>query len=293
MTLVSEVRLVRNVLLLADNDERFRRVWGRVLSGAGYDVRLASNSQEARSVLRETRVDLAVLDLRLERDDDETDTSGLEIAADKAFRYIPKIILTAFQTSYENLRKALGLAVDDLPPVIAFVHKDEGPKALLDVIDDVLQAWPRLRMSAIRVSDQIKADYRIARLQAGLNYAIAFAISVLGFLVIFTGICLAWFNRLTVGVVGTAAGIILEAVGYLFFTRLDAANARMDVYHGELVQTYWLELLLAACEQLPSGRQEACIERAIGTATSSWLSPQQGAKPRPSVEQRDAPVRGE
>ncbi len=82
----------------------------------------------------------------------------------------------------------------------------------------------------------------------------AFAVSVPGFLVIFTGICLAWFDKLATGIVGAASGVILEALGYLFFTRLDLANDRMDTYRRELLQTYWLELLLAAYEQLPSER---------------------------------------
>jgi CheY-like chemotaxis protein len=285
--------VVRNVLLLADNEAEARETWGKVLSDAGYDVRLASNPQQARNILRDTRVDLAILDLRLVDDDDDKDISGLEVAKERAFRYIPKVMLTAFPTSYKNLREALGPTVDELPPTMAFVDKAEGSKALLEVIRHALETWPRLRMSTIKVSEQIKADHKVARLQAGLNYAVAFAISVLGFLVIFTGICLAWFDKLTIGIVGTASGIILEALGYLFFTRLDLANDRMDTYHRELLQTYWLELLLAACEQLPSERQVVSTERAIGAAIDSWLAPQPSAKLPPAVEQQGLQDQGE
>jgi hypothetical protein len=89
---------------------------------------------------------------------------------DKAFRHIPKIVLTAFPTSYENLRKALGSALDELPPAVAFVNKAEGPQALLEVIGRALEFWPRLRMSTTKVSEQIKADHSVARQQARLNY---------------------------------------------------------------------------------------------------------------------------
>jgi CheY-like chemotaxis protein len=280
--------MMRNVLLLADNEAKFCETWGKVLSDAGYDVRLASNPQETRNILRDTRVDLAILDLRLVDDKDERDISGLEVATDKTYRHIPKIVLTAFPTSYENLRKALGPAVDELPHAIAFVDKAEGPRTLLEVIRRALETWPRLRMSTTKVSEQIKADHKVARQQARLNYRLAFAISILGFLVIFAGICLAWFDKLTIGIVGTASGIILEALGYLFFTRLDLANDRMDAYHRELLQTYWLELLLAACEQLPSERQVVCAERAICAAVDSWLALKPGAKTPPAAEQQNS-----
>lgn len=283
---------MRNVLLLADNDAEFRETWGTILTNAGYDIRLASNPEQARNLLRETGIDLAILDLRLVDDEDEKDISGLEVATDKTFLHIPKIVLTAFPTSYENLRKALGPAVDELPHAIAFVDKAEGPRALLEVIRRALETWPRLRMSTTKVSEQIKADHKVARQQARLNYRLAFAISILGFLVIFAGICLAWFDKLTIGIVGTASGIILEALGYLFFTRLDLANDRMDAYHRELLQTYWLELLLAACEQLPSERQIVSTERAIGAAIDSWLAAQPYAKTHLVVEQQGSQDQG-
>lgn len=279
---------MRNVLLLADNDADFRETWGKVLSDAGYNVKLASSPHQAQNILREARVDLAILDLRLVDDKDDKDISGLEIATDKAFRHIPKIVLTAFSISYENLRKALGPSVDELPPAIAFVGKVEGPEALLGVIRHALETWPRLRMSTIRVSEQIRTDHGVARQQARLNYRVAFAISVLGFLVIFSGICLAWFDKLAIGIVGTASGIILEALGYLFFTRLDLANDRMDAYHRELLQTYWLELLLAASEQLPSEKQVVCTERAICAAIDAWFAPQPGARMPPAVKQQNS-----
>jgi len=284
--------MMRNVLLLADNEAESRETWGKVLSEAGYDVRLASNPEQARNLLRETRVDIAILDLRLVDDEDGRDISGLDVATDKTFLHIPKIVLTAFPTSYENLRKALDRTPDELPPAIAFVDKAEGPRALLEQVQDALEIWPRLRMSTAKVSGQIKADHRVARKQARLNYAVAFAVSVLGFMMIFTGICLAWFDKLAMGIVGTASGVIMEALGYLFFTRLDLANRRMDTYHREILQTYWLELLLAACEQLPSERQVVCVERAIGAVIDSWLAPHPSEVTPAADEQQDLQDRG-
>jgi CheY-like chemotaxis protein len=262
---------MKNLLLLAENDPKACKVWGIVLSQAGYDLRYASNSAEARDVLRRISVDLAILDLRLEDDDSEADISGLEVANEKAFRHIPKLILTAFETTYTNLRKVLGPSVNELPPAIAFVHKDEGPRAMLEVVEDALRSWPRLRMATLKVSERIATDYHAVKLEADLQYALAIAISIMGLMPVFGGTCLAWLSHVTIGVVGTTAGVILEAVGYLVFARLDVANARMDSYHGELAQTYWLELLPAAAELLPAEKQVACMEQAIETAVSTWL----------------------
>ena len=101
---------MRNTILFADNDQDSRISWERILRNAGYDVRLASGPEEARHVLHEMGVDVAVLDLRLVDDTDEHDISGLLIAKERAYRHIPKIILTAFQTGYRNLRETLGCA---------------------------------------------------------------------------------------------------------------------------------------------------------------------------------------
>jgi len=68
------------------------------------------------------------------------------------------------------------------------------------------------------------------------------------------------------------ASNVQEALGFLFFTRMDHANVRMDSYHTELVQTYWLELLLAVSEQLPAEKQILSKEQIINAAIESWFT---------------------
>ena len=254
------------VVLLADNDPADRQSWSTLLSDAGYNVALASSPEEARRVLQGTAVDIAVLDVKL-KDDRPEDRSGLDLATDQAFRGIPKIMLTTHDVSFEDLRDILGFKVDRLPPAVAFVNKKEGSEKLLQVLRDALEAWPRLRMSTAKASEQTKADYEVARHQARLNYRTALAVSIIGFLVIFAGICLAWSDRLTIGIVGTTTGLITEALSYLFFRRVDLANSRMDTYHRELLESYWLESLVDLCQQLPSGRRILCTERIIQAGT--------------------------
>jgi CheY-like chemotaxis protein len=273
---------MKKVILLTDNQEEDRATWQRVLANAGYDVRLAQNPEEAHKVLQSTTIDLAIIDLRLVDDDDKHDISGLTLAKEKAYRHIPKIILTAFDTGYSDLREALGahVDVDDLPPTVAFVKKDEPPQVLVEVVRRTLETWPRLRMAVAKVSEQIKSDHEEARLQARFNYRVAFGLSILGALVMFAGIGLAWLNQLAIGVVGTAGGIMVEVLSYLFFSRVNLANDRMDAYHLELLQTYWFEFLLAASEELPSEKRIVCTERTIYTAIDNWLVPSPNPKKR-------------
>jgi CheY-like chemotaxis protein len=261
---------MKRTILFVDNQNDVRQKWAKLLQESGYAVRLASTSQQAHSELMSGGVDLAVIDVRLENDDLESDISGLELAADEAFRHIPKIILTGFPMSYEGQRKVWIPVGGEPPAVIAFVGKEEQPKALLNEIDNAFEVWPRLSMLSSRVSDQIKADHRIIRLQARRNYVISLVTSILGFGLIVAGVILAWKEAFEVGIVGAVAGLIMEAVGYLFYTRLDLANRRMDVYHQELLQTYGLEFLLSVAERLPAERESVCIEHMINAVVANW-----------------------
>jgi CheY-like chemotaxis protein len=263
-------------LLLADNDEESRTTWARLLSNAGYHVRTAGSPDEARAILGTTAVDVAVLDLRLVDDDAENDYSGLLLAKDPAYTRVPKIILTAFPTDSQHLREVLGAALDDLPTVVAFVDKAEGFKVLLDVIRNTLEVWPRLRRSTIKVSDQINTDHAETRQQARTDYWTAHILSIAGGIIILGGVVLAYANQLAVGLVGTAGGIVAEIMGYLFYSRVNRANQRMDTYHRELLQTYWVEFLLAACEELPHEKRVASIETILAKAGNSWLTLQSG-----------------
>jgi CheY-like chemotaxis protein len=278
---------MKTALLLADNDPKFLESCKKVLARAGYEVTTASNPEQTRLLLRQRRIDLAILDVRLKAESEKTDLSGFEIAMDETFRNIPKVILTGFQPTPEDLRKALGAKVDDLPSAVAYVGKDEGPETLLEVIRRTLETWPYLRMSTVKVSTQIKEDYQTSRDQADLSYRIALTVSIVGFIVIFVGIILAWWGKLAIGIVGTASGIILQVLSYLFFKRLDLSNSRMDLYHRELLETYWLELLMAASEQLPSEKQVNCTEQAIKAAINRWLAPPTPAK-RLAVKKSEA-----
>jgi len=122
----------RGTILFADDDPDFLKTRAEFLEKEGYQVIPATNPTEARRLLEQGGIDLAVLDIRLVDDDDEKDTSGLTLAKEVA-REAPKIILTNFP-SYQAAREALGPALDGMPPAVDFLDKKDGPEALLQAI---------------------------------------------------------------------------------------------------------------------------------------------------------------
>ena len=52
-------------ILVVDDEEEIRSLFSRVLTGAGYDILLAEDAQQALLALRENAVDLVLLDLHM------------------------------------------------------------------------------------------------------------------------------------------------------------------------------------------------------------------------------------
>jgi DNA-binding NtrC family response regulator len=124
--------MTKATILFADNDPEFLKTRSEFLEQHGYQIILAFEPIEAKRIIEQGQVDLAILDLRLINDDDEKDLSGLSVAKESV-PSVPKIILTRFPT-VEAVREALRPALDGLPPAVNFVAKQEGPQALLAVV---------------------------------------------------------------------------------------------------------------------------------------------------------------
>ena len=108
-------------LLLADNNQAFLETTKLALENAGYSVLTAKSPAEARRLLLDQYVDIALLDMRLRDDTDENDTSGLDIAKNVA-QNIPKVIVSEYE-SFDAARNALGIKADGLPIAVEFVKK--------------------------------------------------------------------------------------------------------------------------------------------------------------------------
>lgn len=268
--------MAKPIILLADNDQDFLETRREFLESEGLHVKSASSVAEAKSILAEGRVDLAVIDLRLDNNDDKRDMSGLNLAQQVA-PSIPKIIVSQF-TNPEVVRNALLPQLDGFAPAVDFIDKGAGLEPLLTAIR---RALARSDSHLLQVSDRmalrIDWDYKEAQQQARWYSRFSLGFAVAGFIMILIAVYLAMTSSLAVGILTTVVGLITQAISALFFSRADAANKRMDHYHKELLQIRQLELLLAACEELPTGQtQENSQLAVIQAAMTNWF----GGPPR-------------
>ena len=132
----------RGRVLVVDNNPQVLASVGDFLRANGYLVHTADSLQQALILAREEIVHLAIIDVRLTDHYDETDVSGLDLAAtmDPA---IPKIILTAYEDTDLILKsrspdkRGIALAMD-------FVPKRLGPYRLLEAVEKAFQSKVRL-----------------------------------------------------------------------------------------------------------------------------------------------------
>ena len=263
--------MARIKILFADDDPGFLKARAEFLGGKGYQVIPAATPVEARRILEQGQVDLAILDLRLTDDADEKDISGLVLAEGTAHS-IPKIILTQYPT-YEHLREALAPDLQDLPSAVDFVAKQEGPEALLATIRRTLRSDIRVfERNLSDISAQLQQDYKEGQYQAKVSYRASISLALLGVLLILAGVALTLVVRLDVGLIVTTSGIVTAAVSYLFFKRVDGATGRMDRYHSDWLQLQEWEMLLAACDKIdsPETKEKAKLE-VIKRMREKWL----------------------
>lgn len=134
-------------ILFMDNDPRFLDVQSRLLEQEGYTVYRALTVADAEVKLKNERIHLAILDIRVEDEDDGQDISGLLLAQNKVFQPIPKIILTGHtgsRNTYKYTRDVLGPTEAGLPPAINFIGKDEGPEVLIQAVQRALEQYVQL-----------------------------------------------------------------------------------------------------------------------------------------------------
>lgn len=258
-------------ILLADNDQIFLSNRKRFLEEQGYRVFPAANAVEARKILEQGRIDLAILDMRLEDNKNEKDISGLRVAKETD-RAIPKIILTSFPT-YEAVRDVMGDVLDGLPAALDFVAKQEGLDVFLRAVRKALQSIERsFRTTQDEIATQLNEDYRRARQEARLDYWVNLVMSLIFSIPVIVGTMLVLRSELAAGTATALAGVVMEIVHYLFASRLNLAHRRVDRYHEELLQTKRLENLLVACNEFENEQErERCTRSIIETAAQSWV----------------------
>lgn len=126
---------MKPTILLADNDLDYLAITQEFLENHGFQVVGVSNVLDAhRALLNDhPRIQVAVLDVRLMSNDDERDTSGIDLAK---LHLVPAVIVTTYPSlSYavEALRVFNGRS-----PAVDFVDKRDSLDILLQAINKTL-----------------------------------------------------------------------------------------------------------------------------------------------------------
>ena len=132
-------------VLIADNEKAVRDEWKYRLERAGYEVFTSDNPNAARDLLREQRVHLAIIDLKLVDHNNPMDTSGITLA-EEIDPIIEKIILTAFP-SINTMQMTLGPRLDGKAVAYQYVAKKQPPEALLGTIERAFSTRIRINFA--------------------------------------------------------------------------------------------------------------------------------------------------
>lgn len=294
----------KGVILFADNNPRFLKVRKEFLEKEGYQVIPAADPAEARRILEQKQVDLAILNIRLVDDTDQKDISGLTLAKETA-RSVPKIMLTGFPT-WKAVREALGPDLDGVPAAVDFVSKAEGPEAMVQAVDLTLrrpqlkanllhafevvtlmalpwriadlgseEASRRFQKSLETTSDQLTKHREQENRRASQYHFWGLSMAIVGMLLVLTSAVLILLGRVAPTTLPLVGSALSEAVSVFFFIREDLAHKRVKTYFTQLNELSYLGNLLAICDTLqsPSDREE-CKKKIIDKVLEAWFGRQ-------------------
>lgn len=129
-------------ILVADNDPDFRESLVKdVLELEGYRVYQAGNPEEARQILKKELIHLAILDIRLENDDDPDDKSGEELSKE-IDPVVARIVLTGYLPEWILPGKVPGKVwIPFTDPSVEWymLQKSDGPEVVLEAVKNILQ----------------------------------------------------------------------------------------------------------------------------------------------------------
>ena len=135
-------------ILVADNDSIFLQTCQTVLEEAGFFVLRATNPEDAITTLKNQRVHLAILDMRMKQDTDEKDKSGL-IIAKKTSHLIPKIILTKMPT-YQDVVELLKQDLQGHQAAVEFLDKrSTEPAQLIEAVNETLAQYVKIHWELV------------------------------------------------------------------------------------------------------------------------------------------------
>ncbi len=120
--------MAKSKIIIAEDDTVLRDLYLRKFSSDTYDVRTASNGQEALDLIAKDKPDLVLLDINMP----VLDGFGVLEKLPKAERSFPIVMLTNFEDQ-ANRDRGAALGIDDY-----FVKKDMTIKSLLTMVEGLL-----------------------------------------------------------------------------------------------------------------------------------------------------------
>ena len=127
-------------ILIADNDENFRETLARdVLTPAGYEVLQAGDITQARDILQNELIHLAIIDIRLYDDDDPHDESGLRLVQE-IDPGVARIVLSGYPPggTIESYPAKVRLPIPGGFLMLYLVTKQATPEILLEAVQKAL-----------------------------------------------------------------------------------------------------------------------------------------------------------
>lgn len=273
-------------ILVVDDEPQDCDAVKEYLVSRGFEVVVADNAAEAKRLMATDGIDVAVIDLRLERPHDEQDFSGITLAK-QSEPSVPKIIWTGHPT-VNAVREALGpAAFNGLPAAVGFVSKldDEGPSALLNAIRLAMTspdgALTRKILGAFEAEAPVQLHHRVREIgpevastrvqhlladmqkelerrreqesrEAARLHTNGVVVSWVGIAAIIVTLALLWFGDTRLGLLSAAVTAVTTVIQRLFSSKEKAAQERVRQSHKKLEDIYRATHLFAICEALES-----------------------------------------
>jgi CheY-like chemotaxis protein len=290
-------------ILFADNNSEFLGVRKEFLLRAGYKVLEAGSVTEAERFLRTRKdLDLAILDMRLQDDDDLEDRSGIALAQ-KTENRIPKIILTGFPT-WQAAREALATDLNGIAPAVEIIDKREDPQMLLRAVDWILhrselrknivgafevpsmvaipdrisslgldETGRRLRSSFSETANQWIKSRDEEQAHAAMFHRVGLVAGILALLFVFAGLVSLFFGILTSASLPLLVAAVTQPISIFFFMREDSAYKRIQAHNARLDEINKVESLLLICDSLADKKEcEKLKRKVVEHLLDHWLN---------------------
>ena len=124
--------MAKGTILIVEDKDEFRKIYGDRLRFAGYDVLDAKDGIEALEVLKNKKADVVITDINMPKKDGYELLADLK--ADANLKSIPVIVMSVFDQG-DHLKKAV-----DLGAASYFVKGTITPNQVTEKIDSLVAA---------------------------------------------------------------------------------------------------------------------------------------------------------